>query len=361
MPQKEKKKILIISKYLPTKKEGMECRLASLIPLFKKKYHVRCIRSDTYGNFKKYKNIYNYENKIGVRFITIKTYKFNKRFFSIYRIFSWLDFEYKLFKLKDKFKPNIVYISSLSLLTIIYGVYLKKKFNAKLIFEMRDLIPYTFYYTNKFSKFNPMIIFLGLIEKIGIKNSNLIVGLVPRIKDYIKFRGFMNKKVISSSFPVNIKYFKHYKNTKIDKFFNVCYAGNFGFDNYVSDLLELISKLKKIDNIIFHFIGDGSLKNSLAKKYKNYSNIKFHNHINSIRLHKKLSKMDLLLVSFNLETKLKNFGYELNKLNNYMMAAKPILILGKKNNLSKKRGNFVFVNSKNKIRQIIVFFVLNIL
>ena len=61
-----------------------------------------------------------------------------------------------------------------------------------------------------------------------------------------------------------------------------------------------------------------SLKNRLEKKYDIHPNIKFYNHIKYIRLHKKLSQMDLLLISFNLEIKLKNFGYELNKLNNYM-------------------------------------------
>ena len=41
------------------------------------------------------------------------------------------------------------------------------------------------------------------------------------------------------------------------------------------------------------------------------------------------------------------FGYELNKMNNYLMSSKPIIVIGKKKNLSNKRGNFIFVQKKS--------------
>ena len=58
-------------------------------------------------------------------------------------------------------------------------------------------------------------------------------------------------------------------------------------------------------------------------------------------------KMNCLVVSFGFNNKFPNFGYELNKLNNYLMTEKPILIIGNKKNLLKERGSFVFVTKNS--------------
>ena len=44
---------------------------------------------------------------------------------------------------------------------------------------MRDFWPYFLYKTGKFSKYNPFVIALGIIEKIGIQQSDLIISLIP--------------------------------------------------------------------------------------------------------------------------------------------------------------------------------------
>jgi hypothetical protein len=59
--------------------------------------------------------------------------------------------------------------------------------------------------------------------------------------------------------------------------------------------------------------------------------------------------MDLLVVSFGFNKKYPIFGYELNKLNNYMMACKPIIVVGSKKNLLQSRGKFIFVTKNNPI------------
>jgi hypothetical protein len=260
-------------------------------------------------------------------------------------------FEYRVFNFDYnviRFKPDIIYISSPSLLTILNGIRLKQKYNAKLIFEMRDLWPYFLYTTGKFSRFNPIILILSLIEKIGIYFSDLIVGSIPKIKQYIQFRGFKNKKTLATTFPVNIKLFKK-KKYKIDidkKKFNLCYAGNFGFDNHLEVLLNLISKIKN-KSFVFHFFGNGSQKKYLEEKFSYLPNVFFYKNINYLDLNSILIKMNCLIVSFGFNHKFPIFGYELNKLNNYLMAKKPILVLGSKKNLLSSRGRFVFLTKNN--------------
>ena len=59
--------------------------------------------------------------------------------------------------------------------------------------------------------------------------------------------------------------------------------------------------------------------------------------------------MDCLILSFGFDDKYPKFGYELNKLNNYLMATRPILAIGNKKNLSIKRGNFTFVQKNDAV------------
>ena len=345
-------KILFICKYLSTSKNGMESRLATLIKYFKKNnYKVAAITSSTSLKKIKFKKKYNLKIIDNVRYFFIEDFS-RYSYYSLKRVWSWLSFEYYVFRFDHKklsFIPDIIYVSSLSILTILNGIYLKKKFNAKLVFEMRDFWPFFLYRTGKFSKYNPFIMILGLVERIGIYYSDLIISLIPRINEYLKFRGFYKKKTFASTFPYDKKFFIKQKKIKIfkkKKYFNVCYAGNFGFDNYLEDLLNLIS-FTKDKKFVFHFFGDGSQKIYLKKKFSYLKNVIFYDHIEYQNLHSILMQMDLLLVSFGFKNKYPLYGYELNKLNNYLMSSKPILVIGSKKNLLTSRGDFIFI-TKNK-------------
>ena len=344
--------ILFISKYLSTRINGFESRLSVIINLFKKnKYTVSAITSSISLKKIKSRNQY-FKKKIdNVDYFFIKEDS-NYSNYSFKRILSWLNFELGVFKFNYKllnYKPDIIYISSLSLFTILNGIYLKKKFRAKLVFEMRDFWPYFLIKSGKFSKYNPLIIILGLIEKYGIYHSDLIISLIPNIKSYLKYRGFFNKKSFSSTFPVNKNLFTKEINKTFNvnnSKFNICYAGNFGFDNYLDELLCLVAS-SKAQSFTFHFIGSGSQKNSLKKKYSFLKNCKFYDYVNYTDLHSILLKMDCLVVSFGFNSRYPIFGYELNKLNNYLMSEKPIIVIGSKKNILKSRGEFIFVTKND--------------
>jgi len=347
-------KILFISKYLSTYQNGFESRLAILIKYFKKNnYQVSAITSSDSLKSIQFRKQYTLKKINNVNYYFIKDFS-SYSLFSFKRILSWINFEYRIFTFNYNslgFKPNVIYVSSLSLLTILNGIYLKKKFKAKLVFEMRDLCPYFLYTCGRFSKFNPLILILSFIETYGIYKSDLIISLIPRIDKYLKYKGFNNKKYYSSTFPLNKKIFfkrNKFKNIKDHSKFNICYAGNFGFDNHLEDLLNLISKIKD-KTLLFHFFGNGSLKKVLQEKFSYLTNVKFYEHIEYKNLHSILIQMDLMVVSFGFNNKYPLFGYELNKLNNYLMSSKPILVIGSKKNLLPNRGKFIFINKNNPL------------
>ena len=142
--------ILIISKYatLPTYSR-VPSRLFYLAKEFINLGHKTTLITSDSNHLADYpltKKTFNLENIEGVPVCWIKTKKYQKTA-SIKRIISWFDFEFKLFRLSFKklnlHHPDAVIVSSLSVFSIIYGFYLKKKLNCLIVFEIIDILPLT--------------------------------------------------------------------------------------------------------------------------------------------------------------------------------------------------------------------------
>jgi hypothetical protein len=163
------KNILIITKIASTKKEGFESRISCIAQEFSKKgYKTEIITSDS-NHLAYYKeqnsSILRYDYN-GVSFRILRTLRYKKTI-SVKRVMSWIDFEWKFFlnsgKLID-YEPDTIIVSSLSLLTVINGLILKRKFKkAKFIFEVRDIWPLTLIEEGGYSKYHPAVLFFGLI------------------------------------------------------------------------------------------------------------------------------------------------------------------------------------------------------
>ena len=154
-------------------------------------YKTTVITSDSYnfGKAPNYKGNYKFDNiQSGMMFVTINTYKYKKSH-SFRRILSWLDFELKLlfFPFKKLSNPDYIIVSSPSLLTILNGFILKlfSYRNSKLIFEVRDIWPLTLINEHTYTRFNPFVLGLSLIEYFGYKYSDYIIGTLPNLEEHI--------------------------------------------------------------------------------------------------------------------------------------------------------------------------------
>lgn len=136
--------IWFVSKYAsPPQFAKAPSRLFFLAKEFVKLGHtVRILTSDAnhFGNFPETDKIYNEEEQDGVKIGWLKTKKYTVTA-SFKRIISWFDFERRLFTLNRKNfeKPDVVIVSSLSIFSIVFGYYLKKKYKPILVFEIRDI------------------------------------------------------------------------------------------------------------------------------------------------------------------------------------------------------------------------------
>lgn len=273
-------------------------------------------------------NSYYYNDEIeGVNCVILNGPKI-KYGFSLKRIFSWIYFEINLFRyiIQSKEIPEVVIVSSLSLLSILNGIYLKKKFKIKLIFEIRDIWPLTLIEIGGFSKYNPFIIFLRIIEKWGYLESDVIIGTMPNLKEHV--RNSISRPVNFKSIPMGFDDENYYCENKdfhlpTDKFI-VGYSGAIGLVNRVIDIVDSAKILKDNTEIFFAILGNGPLKISLMQQTKDLKNIIFIPKQNKKYVNAFLKNCDVLIHPCK-KASIYKFGISPNKWIDYMYSATPII------------------------------------
>jgi len=334
--------ILFISKYAKTSTSYNPSRQFLFSKnLVKKGHNVKLVYSRSNGNLNQsFKGDYKCDNEFGMKTLMINgpLVNFGMNFL---RIWSWLLFEYRLFKNVKKlssFNPDVIIVSSLSVLTFVFGVYFKKRFKIPLIIEVRDLYPITLIEVGNFSRFNPIVVFLGWIEKYGYKNANAIISslentesyFAKRVKNSVEFHwlpmgfepNFYNREVANPDILLIIEKIRHLK--KQGRFI-VGYAGSIGTANALDTIFNVaIDKEVKNRFIDFVIIGRGPKKEYYESNYKSF-NIHFFNSIEKKYLPLVLSECHLLINCW-LDKQIYNYGISPNKWIDYMYSARPILL-----------------------------------
>ncbi len=256
--------------------------------------------------------------------------------FSIKRILSWFIFENLLFISPIIFKPNkpdIIIVSSLSLLTIITGYFFKLIYRTKLIFEIRDIWPLSLMEFKKLKVNNPFVFILRAIEKFGYKKANHIVGTMPKLDLHVKnsIKKNFNFTCIpmgyDSDFYSNLKKIPVELQEKLpENKFIVGYAGAIGIANCVDEIIAAAKILNRSENnIYFAILGDGVLKNKLIENSNTLGNIVFLPKIDKEYVNDFLTSCNLLLNPWQ-DKYIYKFGVSPNKWIDYMYSAKPIIV-----------------------------------
>lgn len=331
------KSIWYISKYCAiSNKNSIGSRGWLLMKEFAKQGYCSVIITSDYDNLVDSPNLklsFKHTFKEGVEILILKTLKFSVSK-SHKRIFSWLNFEWNLFWIKKKKlpKPDVIIVSSLSILTILNGYFLKKKYKCKLVFEIRDIWPLTLTEEGGFNYYNPAIIILRFLEIWGYKKSDLIVGTMPNISEHVKNKSGSSRPVecipmgvdpamIKNIQTISSEYIEKYLNPN---YFNIVYAGTIGITNALNTFFKAAKILSKNSKIKFVIVGDGPLKKEFNKKYNHLPNLIFAPKVYKNQIQSVLSNADVLYLSV-FKSKIWNYGQSLNKLIDYMISNKPII------------------------------------
>jgi glycosyltransferase involved in cell wall biosynthesis len=330
------KTIWYISKYASPLKYGFGTRHFYLAREFNKLGHNAVVISSDSNHLvriPKFKNVYTKEIIDGIETWWIRTIKY-RRANSFWRILSWLDFELKLCLMpKSKLpRPDVVIVSSLSLLTVFNGYCLKRKYGCKLIFEVRDIWPLTIVEEGGFSPWNPFVMMLAWTEKFGYRHADVIVGTMPNLAEHVAdvMGRSMNCVCIPSGYApglyANLQALpEDYVSRHIPPGkFIVGYAGTIGLTNALETLIDCAIAMKDDKRVHFLLLGDGDLLESYKAQVRGLSNISFAPKVGKAQVHAVLAHCQLLYFSVK-DSKVWRYGLSLNKLIDYMMAAKPIV------------------------------------
>jgi glycosyltransferase involved in cell wall biosynthesis len=246
------------------------------------------------------------------------------------RVISWLHFEWGLLRLPFRHlpRPTHIIVSSLSLLSILNGYRLARKFDAKLVFEIRDIWPLTLQTEFGFSQKNPMVALLSAIERFGYGKSDVVVGTMPNLREHV--RSISGPKPRIETIPLGIdddlmRLVPKYVAPSRDSMSTIVgYSGSIGRTNSLEVLLDAAIEIGPEKNLEFHFWGGGDLLEKYRETYRGQSHIYFHGHLDRADLFQEVSRSHLLYLATD-NSRLWNYGQSLNKMLEYMMIGRPVI------------------------------------
>ncbi|NVK26113.1 MAG: glycosyltransferase family 4 protein [Gammaproteobacteria bacterium] len=273
-----------------------------------------------------------FETNINYEFIKTPSYQGN----GLGRLKNSLTFGFNLLKLRrSKTKPSTIVYSSPHLFGIFSAWFLAKKFNAKLILEVRDIWPLSLIEIAGVSAFHPIVLCFKLLEKWSYK---IVDHRVALLKGADKHFTKVSKKQLPFTWIPNgadltLKAADSLPETIVQKFQDYkqkgfCifgYAGALGEPNAMQQFIEAMVKQKGAKTALF-IIGDGPLKNKLIKlaKQSNISTIEFFSPVTKIEALAFINNVDIAVLGW-LDKSIYDYGISPNKVFDYMLCKKPIL------------------------------------
>lgn len=269
----------------------------------------------------------------GVRVVSLSVPPFKKAQ-SVARIFSWIYFEIKLslMRTNDLPRPDYVVASSLSLLSVLNGLFLRWRFKSKLVFEVRDVWPLVLVENGGYRRLNPFVMLLQLVEWLGYKYSDSIVATMPNLEPHVKSTlGYerkvhcipmgVSKELLSGS---EVPIFDHIEKEFTDGKFIVTYVGSIGVDNALDGLFEAARVLKNNSRIAFKIFGSGDLLERYSSECLDLDNVFFGGAIPAGMVQAVLKRSSLLYFATH-PTVILDYGQSLNKIIDYMYSGRPML------------------------------------
>lgn len=250
------------------------------------------------------------------------------------RVLSWFDFERKMFRMPKWAlpKPDVVVVSSLSLLTIFNGLRWRRRFGCRLVFEVRDIWPLTMVEEGGYGARNPFVMVLAAIERLAYRRSDAIIGTMPNLGAHV--REVTGRDLPTHCIPMGVDVEAMqapeplpdgYADTYIPKDrFVVAYAGSIGISNAMDVFFECVESMREETGIHFVVLGDGEMRQGYVDRYGSLPNLTFAPRVPKAQVHDFLTRCDVLYLSVH-KSKVWDYGLSLNKLIDYMLAAKPVV------------------------------------
>lgn len=233
-------------------------------------------------------------------------------------------------------KPNVVIASSTYPMDIWPARRIARFAGAKLIYEVHDLWPLTPIELGGMSKWHPFILWVQWAESYAYRHADTVVSMLPRTLEYMVSKGLnatkwhyvpngINEKEWSkpSTLPEEIAAELnrvHCKGLAI-----VGYAGGHGLANALDTLLDAAKGMQTEVEVVI--VGAGPERERLMRRVgdERIQNVTMLPPLPKLSIPSFLAKIDIAFIGAPRQ-KLYKFGISPNKLMDYMMARKPIVM-----------------------------------
>lgn len=270
----------------------------------------------------------------GVRMVLLQTAAFKKRS-SWRRVLSWFDFEWRILAadLSALPKPDVIIVSSLSLFSVLNGIRLARRHHCPWVFEVRDIWPLTLTEYGGASRYHPLTLLMGWIERLGYREADAVVGTMPNLSPHasriagreisctcIPF-GFDPATAVRPDVPAAPAAIRFPRQN--DQLV-VGYAGKMGISNALETFITACQQLSDDSRFQFVFLGDGDLREHFMQRTSQCRNVHWLGKVKREEVHSILRQCDLLYFGTH-PSKVWEYGMSLNKLTDYLLAQKPVL------------------------------------
>jgi len=253
------------------------------------------------------------------------------------RMYKWFIFSARLFLLRKRRviheKPNFIIASTPELFHLIPAYKLAKEFEAKFIYEVRDIWPLSLVEIGNISERNPLIWLMKRIERFSYAKADVVISLLPNLSEYLIENNIKVKRLEIIPNGVCIEDLqlaeplpKWIRNKIPKNKFIVIYTGTLGKANALEHLIKTANILRTYQDIYFLIVGKGSEKDRLIKLTEklNLRNVSFLPAIPKRQVQTLLQLADVCYIGLRKKSIFK-YGVSPNKLFDYMFAAKPII------------------------------------
>ncbi len=213
---------------------------------------------------------------------------------------------------------------------------LAKKHSAKLVFEVRDIWPLTLIELGGASPQHPFIKAMQWAEDYAYRVSDKVVSVLPYAVKHMIAHGMSPEKFLyvpngadvthATKTPLQASHQSIIDQLKGDGRFLLGYAGRMGLSNVIHDLVDAMAVIKD-ESVHAVLLGDGYEVENLKAQAESLGltqMVHFLPFVPKPQVESFLKQMDALYVGFQKQS-IYRFGTSVTKMNDYMLAAKPII------------------------------------
>lgn len=236
--------------------------------------------------------------------------------------------------------PDLIIGSSVHPFAALAGWWLARRHRVPFVFEVRDLWPQTLVDMGRLREGAAMTRVLRRLETFLYRRAKRVLTLLPRAVDYIAQLGVPPEKVVWLSNGVDLSEFHDVSpRTKCssDTPLSLMYFGSHGEANGLTDLLEAMAIIKDAQRaggeyvpVQLRLIGDGPAKKELLHHASclslDHRWVSFEPSVPKRDIPMLAREADAFVITVRNLPKLYRFGISMNKLFDYMAAARPVII-----------------------------------